>query len=274
MLISVSDDITYRFKPLDVPFLRLPDITAANNYCVAEFRKGHRIRDNIIRMSQLVMYDFDDGYPLSDVLERMQSLSITALAVTSKSHRKEKGDKAACDRYRLLIPLSEAVELPFGEYQLFYDYLSALIGIKPYVDKTKDPTRMFFGNPSQETHFVLTGRVLDFKILKANFRAVAEVHKQEENKKRIKIKAAVAERRESGELFENELPRNTPIETRRGVFMFEDFEYLDSKTTVPCRCVSPVHEDRNPSAFVGRSNSGNLMVRCVSCGYLAFIGGK
>ncbi|WP_155827565.1 hypothetical protein [Limisalsivibrio acetivorans] len=222
------------------------------------------------------MFDFDDGYPLEETRKRMLSLGITSLVVTSKSHQKEKKDKPSCDRYRLLIPLTSPVNLEFGEYQLFYDYLADLLGILQNIDKTKDPTRFFFPNPNQQVHYLLTGKVLDFPVLYKNFGAVQEMKQAEECKQQRKIKKRY--KKETGRtagLKRNELPRTTLIEVKKGRGLesvpFEDLEYITSER-VSVRCPSPTHPDKDPSAFVARHKNGSLMVKCMSCDYLAYIG--
>ena len=72
---------------------------------------------------------------------------------------------------------------------------------------------------------------------------------------------------------ENEVSPDTEIECAYGViYPLSHFEYLSENETVPCRCINPAHEDRNPSAFVGRSkSSGRLMVKCSGCGALYFM---
>jgi hypothetical protein len=230
-------------------------------------------------MSEIIMFDFDDGYPLEKCAAYLHEVGISAYLTTSKSHQKEKGDKPACDRYRVMIPFDKPIDFKFGQYQQFYKYICNLLGFETLYDaQTPDPTRMFFPNPNQETIFVSTGQMLSFDFLAENFLCWQE---QEAEKVRMETeerkKEADKYRRKSNgkavKLKENELPRSTIIETKRGSYLFSDFEYLQGDQTEPCRCPNPAHPDKNPSAFVGRSkNSGGLMVRCIGCGFLAYMG--
>lgn len=292
MRISISDShMTYGYKPIDVPFLALPSITSRFNYSCGLFsggkdewgkhHEGYRTRACLVGMSEILMYDFDDGYPMDGCLEFLENTGITAYIATSRSHQKWKKEKyPPCDRYRLMIPFDSALDLPFGEYQQFYKFIAELLGINTLIDgATIDPTRFFFPNPEQEHHFVLTGQMLSFDFLCANFHAwrdeQAEAQEAEQEKKKNEQRRNRAKPENKKGLKSNELSRYTTIETRKGNFQFQDFEYLTGDQTAPCRCPNPSHPDKDPSAFIGRSkSSGRLMVRCSSghCQFLAFMG--
>lgn len=272
MKISISTSHhTYGYKGIEIPFLSLPSITGKYNYSMGLFRNGHRDRSNLVGTAAVLMYDFDDGYPLEECIAFFESVKISAYITTSKSHQKTKGDKVPCDRYRLMLPFNEPCNLPFGEYQSFYMYIARLLGFDEMCDHaTQDPTRFFYPNPEQKTFFVLVEQVLDFPFLRENWRAYTNLEKKKTIRKPVPIK----NKKRDG-LRENELPRSHPIETKKGIFSFDYFEYLNAEQTEPCRCVSPSHPDRNPSAFVARSkDSGTLFVKCVSCGFIAFMGAE
>lgn len=286
MIISVnpSNDMTYGYKAVNVPFFELPMITGQRNYSVGvftggwdkygKFHEGFRTRECLVGTSDMLMYDFDDGYPLAECVEYFESVRISAYFATSKSHQVEKKGKPACDRYRLLIPFDKPINLPFGQYQKFYMFIAALLGLDELNDHTtQDPTRFFFPNPNQHTSLVNTGQVLNFDVLLANFNAYNEITAEKEQKTQKKNYKPTTTGQ--GGLKKNEISRTTMIETRRGNFQFQDFEYLQGNQTVPCRCVSPSHPDRDPSAFVGRSHaSGALFVKCSGCGYIAWMGAE
>jgi len=279
MKLSISTgDMTYGYRTVDVPFLRLPEITSRYNYSVGLYSNGHRHRDNLVGMSELLMYDFDDGYPIDECIAFFESVSITAFFATSRNHQKVKSEtKPACDRYRLFIPFNQSIALPFGEYQSFYMYIATLLGLDELNDhSTQDPVRFFFPNPEQQTHLVNTGQVLDFPLLRDNWEAYTSQQKEKEQTELKKQKKNWKPRNSSaGGLKENELPRSFLIETKKGAFSFEYFDYLRGNDTAPCRCPNPAHPDRNPSAFVGRSkSSGGLFVKCSSCGYVRFMGAE
>lgn len=284
MKMSISSGhITFGYRNIDVPFLRLPEITGRYNYSCGLYSNGHRERTNIIGMSEILMFDFDDGYPFDKCADYLKDVGITAYLTTSRNHQKIKGTgekaKPACDRYRVMLPFDAPINLPFGVYQDFYRYVRTLLGFEEITDQqTPDNTRFFFPNPDQKTRFVQTGQVLSFAFLEENFRAwqaLEDAKQKAEHERKQKQWDEKGQKKTKEGLLENEVSRYTIIQTKRGTYSLCDFEYLQGDDTVPCRCINPAHDDKNPSAFVGRSRkSGALMVRCSGCGFLAFMGAE
>ena len=67
------------------------------------FRNKHRAEANFIQ-SDLCVLDFDDGETtLSDAVENFFP-DMQHIIATTKSHQLPKGDKPACDRFRVIIP--------------------------------------------------------------------------------------------------------------------------------------------------------------------------
>lgn len=278
LMLSAGKHITEGFKKIVIPFVRLHEVTASFNYSAGIYRDGYRHTGKLKEIGNLLIFDFDDGTPIDETAERFATFESTCLIVTSKSHMKAKGDKPACERYRLIVPLSAPLDIELREYTEFYIYFAELTGIENAIDsQCKDCARFYFPNPDQQVRYIETGRVFDTETLVENFRGWKKKRRDDaDKKKRIEYRSAGKKRsREntsSSKMKKNELPANTIIETRKGTYQFSDFEYLQIDQTVPCRCADPAHEDKNPSAFVGRSKeSGNLMVTCKSCGSVYFM---
>ncbi|WP_265822552.1 hypothetical protein [Geovibrio ferrireducens] len=280
--LAIGNHITEGYKPVTVPFRRLHLLTQRYNYSAAICENGYRLGSKLQGFTNVLMYDFDDGTPMDETKERFEDFEISCFITTSRNHQKQKGEgesaKPPCDRYRLIIPLSAGLSVTAAEYHDFYIYFSELTGLSDQIDtKTKDTVRMYFPNPNQIYEYVETGLVLETERLVANFRAwhlerakakAAEIAQNAKSKSKPKRQYSGGE----SMLLENELAADTLIQTKKGYFAFSDFDYLQPNETAACHCPNPAHPDRNPSAFIGRSNeSGQLFVKCSGCGYFKFM---
>lgn len=274
--LSVSDNLTYGFKRCVVPFLSIGDYIKKYCYSSCTYHNGHRHKDNIKSLGNVLIYDFDDGsIPLLSMKQFMERNKITSAIFTTKSHQKEKNGKEAVDRYRLFIPFSSVFTLPLEKYSNFYMYIAELLNIKDAIDTAcKNPSRSFYPNPNQTEIYIEEYRVFDTDYMQSQFLKYDAKHNVQVKKDNQEISAKKAGTYISSKTYkENEVSPDTEIECAHGVvYPLSHFEYLGINETVPCRCINPAHEDRNPSAFVGRSNSsGRLMVKCSSCGATYFM---
>lgn len=270
VMLSIANDLTEGFKSVYVPFSRLGSYTRKYCYSAGSYKTGHRNKDNLLNTGNCLIFDFDDGkITIKDMVSFLEHNKITGAIFTTKSHQKEKGNKGACDRFRLFLPLSDEVNIPLDTYGSFYMYVAGVLRINKVIDTAcKNPSRSYYPNMRQEEYYVETGHIFDRDFLVERFEKYMEKNKH--NKEEVKH---VKEYNSNAPLKRNELERDYLIELKSGErYPFEYFEYLKENDTVPCRCVNPNHEDRNPSAFISRSNdSGNLMVKCSSCNALYFI---
>lgn len=98
--------------------------TTVYNTCVATFKDNIRRKENFIQ-SNLIVFDYD--YEECTLEELEDWLSEYNYAVcTTRNHQKWKKDEPPCNRYRLLIPLSEPV-LNTASYSATYDKLATLL---------------------------------------------------------------------------------------------------------------------------------------------------
>lgn len=273
--LSVSDNLTYGFKRCVVPFLSIGDYIKKYCYSSCTYHNGHRHKDNVKSLGNVLIYDFDDGsIPLLSMKKFMENNQLTSAIFTTKSHQKEKNGKVAVDRYRLFIPFSSVFTLPLEKYSNFYMYIAELLNIKDAIDTAcKNPSRSFYPNPNQAEIYIEEYRVFDTDYMQSQFLKYDAKHNVQV-KKEIKDNTYSKEQTYSTKSYkENEVSPDTEIECAHGVvYPLSHFEYLSENETVPCRCINPAHVDRNPSAFVGRSSSSHsLMVKCSSCNVLYFI---
>lgn len=276
--LNISDNLTYNFKKHNIPFSHIGSFIKKYCYSASCYKTGHRHKDNIISLGNVLIYDFDDGsIPLPAMKQFMEKNKITSAIFTTKSHQKEKNGKPAVDRYRLFIPFSKNFTVSVEEYSYLFMYVAELLNIQNAIDTAcKNPSRSFYPNPEQEEYYIEAGRIFNTDYIETQFfqynkRNNVEIKAETEKVNKPKPKKQTAN--SYSKLKDNEVSGDTDIECNHGViYPLNHFEYLQGDETVPCRCINPFHEDRNPSAFVGRSKgSGRLMVKCSSCGAVYFM---
>lgn len=275
-MLSISDKLTYNFKNIIIPFEKVGDYTSRYCYSSSSYVTTHRHKDNIKSLGNVLIYDFDDGaITISQLLMFLLNNEITSVITTTKSHQKNKGDKPAVDRFRLFLPLDRELKISISEYPLLYMYVAKLLNIDDIIDTScRNPSRSYYPNPEQEIFFTPSGKILNGKFLTEQMFRYLEKSNKENKKAPLSNnnKASINNTLKIKCLRDNEVDLDTLIELSTGErYPLKYFGFLKVNETVPCRCINPLHEDRNPSAFVGRSHtSGRLMVKCSSCCSLYF----
>ncbi len=104
---------------------------------VGPLKDNYRLNENFIQ-ANVVVLDFDDGFPLLRAIEKFQSFK--CVIGTTKSHQKEKTTNAgkvkpACDRYRVFL-------FPENPILSLEEYWATVKGLADYlVGKDYDPIR-------------------------------------------------------------------------------------------------------------------------------------
>lgn len=110
-------------------------------YSAHTFKDGHRNNDNAIEGFELLMLDVDSGTPLD--IARLLLDNYTYLIATTKSHNKEKKG-VVCDRYRIILPMKNRLELSKEQYTKFMTNLMEDMPIE--LDPAcKDAARFYYG---------------------------------------------------------------------------------------------------------------------------------
>ncbi len=124
-------------------------------YSAHSFTDGYRNRDNGIEGFTLVMLDFDEGVTLDTA--KLIFEDYTYLIATTKSHQKDKKGKVE-DRFRVILPMKDKLELSAEEYSRFYRALLDDLPIQ--ADKaTSDISRFFYSASGQ--HWYNEGELFD-----------------------------------------------------------------------------------------------------------------
>lgn len=273
--LSISNNLTYNFKSNIVPFVGIGEYIRKYYYSSCSYSNGHRHKNNLKSLGNVLIYDFDDGsIPLLSMKHFMERNKITSAIFTTKSHQKEKNGKGSVDRYRLFVPFTVKFTIGIEKYSEFYMYIAELLNIHNAIDSAcKNPSRSFYPNANQIEIYIEQGRIFDTDYMQSQFLKYEAKHKVQgtTNAKNGTLKVQTYNR--TNIYRKNEVSPDTEIECAHGaVYPLSHFEYLSENETVSCRCINPAHIDRNPSAFVSRSsNSHSLMVKCSGCGALYFI---
>lgn len=140
--LSISDNLTYSFEKHIVPFSQIGDYIKKYCYSASTYNNGHRHKDNITGLGNVLIYDFDDGViPLLSMKRFIERNKITSAIFTTKSHQIEKNGKPAVDRYRLFVPFSTPFTLTVEAYSDFFMYMAEILNIQHAIDKAcKNPS--------------------------------------------------------------------------------------------------------------------------------------
>lgn len=244
-------------KELDALFEELHNVTALQNYSPFIFLGGHR-RNETSTPIPLMVYDFDDDTLLTLKQAKELCSHFKSLVVTTRNHLVEKKGKTS-ERFRVLIPLDEAP--PKEMYKRVYLTLAEMLGFKDAIDtQCTDLARYYFGNAKQEVFYSSSEKIITLKEIEAFITEQPNELPHSMHTMGLKI---------NDDILDNELSSTFIFKNGRA---FESYDYLQVGDTEPIRCFNHHHEDKHPSAFVGRSkDSGRLMVSCKTCNDVKFI---
>jgi len=159
------------FSDISVGFENLSKLTSSKRYSSAQFNDGKRKKSNFNGFGNILIYDVDnDADSILPLLEAVTLFEeVSSLVVTTKSHQKEKNGIVS-DRYRILIPLDEAISIDLSEYSDYYLHVASLLGIETYIDNAcKDAARMYQPNYCQKVYYSQSEIVLNELQLRISF---------------------------------------------------------------------------------------------------------
>ncbi len=244
-------------KEVDALFEELYNVTAMQNYSPFIFLGGHR-RNETSTPTPLMVYDFDDDTLLTLKQAKELCSHFKSLVVTTRNHLLEKKGKTS-ERFRVLIPIDEAP--PKEMYKNVYLTLAEMLGFKDAIDtQCTDLARYYFGNAKQEVFYSSSEKIITLKEIEAFITEQPNELPHSMYTMGLKI---------NNDILDNELSSTFIFKNGRA---FESYEYLQAGDTEPMRCFNHHHNDKHPSAFIGRSKESNrLMVHCKTCNEVKFI---
>lgn len=151
---------------------KIIELTTSDGVSCNEYSDGHRCTESWVS-SHAIMLDFDDGYMTSEELLNLQKhWQFNSYVFTSQNHMKPKhtttGEiKPACDRLRVLIPLTEPIRDEFDR-QAVERYLISKYDVdgKNVLDQSYlGRTRYFAHGTTEVSNFIGDLSPLDWKQL-------------------------------------------------------------------------------------------------------------
>ncbi len=159
-----NDPKEIHFESKTIDFKDFHTITGQDKaWSCAQFKDGYRKDDNTTGTISMIALDVDDGLPLEEAKQIFSDRKIKCLISTTRSHQVQKGEKIACDRYRIVLPLAEAITLTKDEHSNKIKAVAEEFGI-PVDPSARNISRLWFGNSKQE-HFYIDGGLLDLSVI-------------------------------------------------------------------------------------------------------------
>jgi len=251
------------FERRDIYFKDLHNFVIGDcAYSQYAFKDDYRLGDNNLGGVTIICLDIDEGMTIETAKKTFGRYE--CLIVTTRSHQKEKGSKAACDRFRVFLNLRSPLEIPLDEYSKFFDHLYNKIGS---VDgSTKDLARFFFASPLDAYYWYSSSStkydwIPPYEEMK-KIRAKESIKRMMDQEKRTKQQNT--QKGHGGEP-NNTLPEDTMFETKQGFFSFSQFrDVLSIGEKIMCKCVDK-HDHGGEfgySAFVKKGDNGNVFYSC------------
>ena len=117
----------------------LPEFICSKHWSPSAYKSARRAKDEFESISLLVL-DVDDGCTLDEAQDHFRPFKY--IIAPSRNHQKEKDKKPACDRFRVIIPLSREIT-DQNEYVATAQWA---LKMWPFIDKgvVIDPARFYF----------------------------------------------------------------------------------------------------------------------------------
>ena len=202
MNISICDDNTnyatsgWRVKHVD-SLESLAYVVKTHRYSNATFKDDYRKGENVNGFHNLLIFDIDNDenmpyFSIQQAVKHFKDIGIKTLIIPSKNHQKEKGDKKAVDRFRIIIPTQTPLSLLDSKTFREFQYLSTrALKIEQFVDTKalSDKARYYDKSLLGATPHVIQGeRIMNIKNLEAQ--AIINVREREAKKQQEQEKIA------------------------------------------------------------------------------------
>lgn len=122
------------------------------SYSAFVFKDNYRLGENFLSADFMVV-DIDDGLSYLIAMERLKGLKLKYSLSFSKNHQKQKGKKAPCDRYHIIIPLEDRIL----DHKVYLSTWEKLRESFPESDRVvKDKARFFY----KSVHHSVDGAII------------------------------------------------------------------------------------------------------------------
>lgn len=151
---QVTQNTQYELKHFD--WKELHQVIKTYAYMPQLMADGKRAKKNLVPGCAILALDFDSGITLDQVKDMLEQQKLSGLAVTTKSHKKDK------HRFRLLMPLKTVFDGSEQQWKNVYTGVSGLFA-NANDPACSDVSRFYYPSPTDATHFYTQGEPLDWK---------------------------------------------------------------------------------------------------------------
>lgn len=219
----------------------ISEIVTESCYSVGFYNPPRRTK-HFWRKSNILAFDIDDDQALTMKSLQQKLKDIKYIVAPSKSHQEVKGNKPPCDRYRLLVFLTDYI-YDYNLYKRYSQKFAEKYGFTP--DKrSMDATHLFF--PSKYIEYINeVGNCFDINTLEL----------EEKNEEKIKVKEkSIPHPQDLYLLSKTSIPQKLQA-------------FIDSNTTRPMRAkcerfirmlmaqTNLVGKDPNTDEFIGQGRN-------------------
>lgn len=125
---------------VDVTWEEVPDLLLRKTISAGILRDGTTRRNSNVESFNCIFLDIDQGLTIGTAIDRIKDQGLKAIVGTTRNHQKRKGESPACDRFRIILFLSD-----HHEVEEFNGYWNAAYSLFPEMDQAcKDPSRIYF----------------------------------------------------------------------------------------------------------------------------------
>ncbi len=157
--LSISTHREAGYRAVEVEFCELHKyINFEGFYSACFFNKAYRKGENFIGGNTILILDFDEGLTIQNAQDIFKVHPY--LITTTRNHQKWKDGKPPCDRFRLIFPLKEPIDLTGIEFTKLMTYIINVYGSDP---KTCDAARFFYGVPDGKHLYNFEGELFDWR---------------------------------------------------------------------------------------------------------------
>lgn len=163
--LSISDHVAYNYIPIKIRFSNIHTILKSKyQYSPSIFTDNHRKLENYLGGNNMIVLDFDDGKTTVEMAKKRFEPYVNIIS-TTKSHKKQKDTKPACDRFRVVLPVMTSIVITYKEFQTLMDCITKHFGSD---NQAKDASRAFAGFENAEYYYNFEGKLFDWTLFYTN----------------------------------------------------------------------------------------------------------
>ncbi len=140
----------------------LYEVTKCYGYSNAIFENRKRSAANVVYLGNLLIYDYDEKITIAEMKNKIESLGVSALIVTTLNHQKDKKG-VVCDRFRLILQLKDCIGSDITTLMMeeVLQEVDNALDLGMVYDKACKTIERFYSPSSTQQHYYFDGMTLD-----------------------------------------------------------------------------------------------------------------